>query len=117
MSKEEPKGILVVEDDASLRLLCRVNLELEHFQVREAATIEEARAAVADERPALVFLDVHLGVSPCDSLLEELRGSGIPVVVVSGVADAAHYAGRADGVIGKPFEPGTLAATARALVA
>ena len=52
--------MLVVEDDASLRLLARVNLELEQFSVREAGTLEEARAAVAAERPAMVFLDVHL---------------------------------------------------------
>ena len=53
-------SVLVVEDDPSLRLLARVNLELERFRVREAGTLEEARAAVAAEAPALVFLDVHL---------------------------------------------------------
>src|SRR5437868_2699156 len=53
-------SVLVVEDDASLRLLCRLNLELEQFRVREAATLAEARAAVAEERPGMVFLDVHL---------------------------------------------------------
>jgi DNA-binding NtrC family response regulator len=37
--------VLVVDDDASLRLLCRVNLELDGFDVREAATLDEARAA------------------------------------------------------------------------
>ena len=38
---------LVVDDDAALRMLVRVNLELEGFAVREAATLEEAEAAVA----------------------------------------------------------------------
>jgi DNA-binding response OmpR family regulator len=116
VSEQGGKGILVVEDDPALRLLCRVHLELEHYRVREAATVEEARAAVADEPPALVFLDVHLGMSPCDALLDELRGSGIPVVLVSGVADAGEYEGRADGMIAKPFEAETLTAAAKALV-
>jgi len=108
--------VLVVEDDASLRLLCRVNLELEHFEVREAGTLEEARAAVAAERPDLVFLDVHLHGEATDVLLGELRQGGIPVVVVTGSADASQYRDRADQVLGKPFEPAALVEAARRYV-
>jgi len=103
---------LIVEDDPSLRLLCRVNLELEHFVVREAATIAEAREQVATERPAVVFLDVFLGGQATDGLLDELRESGIPVVVVTG-SDGNAYRGRADGVLGKPFAPDDLIAAAK----
>ena len=103
----------MVEDDPSLRLLARVNLELEQFDVREAASIEAAREAVADARPDVVLLDVHLGGMASDELLEELRGSGIPVVVVTGSADLEQYRERADDVLGKPFEPGELVAAAR----
>jgi DNA-binding NtrC family response regulator len=106
-------SILVVEDDAPLRLVCRVNLELDRFRVREAATIDEARAAVAAERPAVVFLDMHLGASASDELLDELRGSGIPVVLVSGTVNVSEYAGRASEVIAKPFDPSELVAAAR----
>ena len=109
-------SVLVVEDDASLRLLCRVNLELERFQVREAATLEEARDAVAAERPDIVFLDVHLHGEATDVLLGELRHAGIPVVVVTGSADITQYRDRADQVIGKPFEPAALVEAARRLV-
>ena len=38
---------LVVEDDAALRMLVRVNLELEGFAVEEAGTLDEAEAALA----------------------------------------------------------------------
>ena len=107
------RSVLVVEDDPSLRLLARVNLELEQFEVREAGTIEDARAAVEAERPDVVLLDVHLGGVASDELLEELRGSGIPVVVVTGTADLEQYRERADDVLGKPFEPGDLVAAAR----
>lgn len=106
-------SVLVVEDDPSLRLLCRVNLELEQFHVREAATIDAARAAVGEERPDVVLLDVHLDGVASDNLLEELRGSGIPVVVVTGSADLDRYRERADDVLGKPFEPSDLVAAAR----
>jgi DNA-binding response OmpR family regulator len=105
--------VLLVEDDPSLRLLCRVNLELDQFDVREAATIEAARAAVEERRPDLVFLDVHLDGMASDELLDELCGSGIPVVVVTGTADADEYRGRAAEVLGKPFEPSVLVAAAK----
>jgi len=104
--------ILVVEDDPSLRLVCRVNLELESFRVREAESLEEARAAIAAERPALVFLDLHLGTGASDGLLEELRADGIPVVLVSGTVDVAEYEGRASEVMPKPFDPADLVAAA-----
>ncbi len=110
-------SILVVEDDAALRLVCRVNLELENFRVREAGTLGEARAALASQRPALVFLDVHLGVSASDELLDELRAAGIPVVLVSGTVDVDDYVHRACEVIPKPFEPSALAAAARRHIA
>jgi DNA-binding response OmpR family regulator len=109
-------SILVVEDDPSLRLLCRVNLELEGFLVREAATLDQARIALAEERPDLVFLDIHLGGEQSDGLLDELRGSGIPVVLVTGTADPREYQSRADEVLAKPFSPEALAAAARRLV-
>jgi len=109
-------SVLVVEDDASLRLLSRVNLELEQFEVREAGTLEEARAAVGAQRPDVVFLDVHLHGEATDVLLGELRAAGIHVVVVTGSADITQYRDRADQVLGKPFEPSALVEAARRLV-
>ncbi len=111
----EPSGasILLVEDDPSLRLVCRVNLELDNFRVREAAGIEEARAAVSVERPALVFLDLHLGRGASDGLLDDLRADGIPVVLVSGTVGVTEYEGRATAVMPKPFDPADLVAAAR----
>ncbi len=106
-------SILLVEDDAALRLVCRVNLELEGFPVREATGLDEARTAVAAERPSLVFLDLHLGSGASDELLDELRADGIPVVLVSGTVDVSGYDGRATAVMAKPFDPDELVAAAR----
>jgi two-component system nitrogen regulation response regulator NtrX len=92
-----------------------VNLELEQFKVREAATIDAARAAISEGRPDVVLLDVHLDGVPSDELLEELRASGIPVVVVTGSVDLDQYRERADDVLGKPFVPNDLVAAARRL--
>jgi DNA-binding response OmpR family regulator len=105
---------LVVDDDASLRMLCRVNLELEGFSVREAGTLADAEAAVAAERPDVVLLDVHLGGEESTRLLERLRAEGIPVALVTGSADMRDL-GAADAVLPKPFEPRELVEVARRL--
>src|SRR4051812_6487246 len=117
-SKAMPEPViraLIVDDDPSLRLLCRVNLELEGFAVREAATVEEAESALAVERPDVVLLDVNLGGVKTHDLLARIRGAGIPVALVTGSVDIDDYRGRADAVLGKPFDPEALVETARRL--
>src|SRR5467141_3198634 len=87
---------LIVDDDPALRLLCRVNLELEGFSVREAATVAEAEAAIAEERPDVVLLDVHLGGEQTHDLLARIRADGIPVALVTGSVDMNDYRDSAD---------------------
>jgi DNA-binding response OmpR family regulator len=106
---------LVVDDDPALRMLCRVNLQIEGFAVREAATVEEAEAALADERPDVVLLDVHLNAEQTTGLLERLRSNGIPVVLVTGSVDIDDYRDRADAVLAKPFDPRALVEVAQRL--
>jgi DNA-binding NtrC family response regulator len=109
-------SVLVVEDDPSLRLLARVNLELEGFVVREAATLAQARVALVEARPDVVFLDVHLGGEQSDELLDEFAADGVPVVLVTGSADADSYRDRVSEVLGKPYAPEALIDAARRLV-
>ena len=106
---------LVVDDDAALRLLCRVNLELEGFAVREAASVAEAEAAIAAERPDVVLLDVHLGGEQTHDLLARIRADGIPVALVTGSVDMNDYRDSADATLAKPFVPQMLVETARRL--
>ncbi len=106
---------LIVDDDPALRMLCRVNLELEGFAVREAATVAEAEAAIAAERPDVVLLDMHLRGEQTHDLLSRIRADGIPVALVTGSVDSHDYRESADAVLGKPFDPQTLVETARRL--
>ena len=106
---------LVVEDDAALRMLVRVNLELEGFEVGEAATLDEAEAALARARPDVVLLDVHLEGRETLGLLARLRAEGVPVALVTGSVDADEYREAADAVLSKPFAPQALIAIARQL--
>jgi DNA-binding response OmpR family regulator len=96
-------------------LLCRVNLELEGFAVREAATVAEAEAALAAERPDVVLLDVHLGGEQTHDLLARIRADGIPVALVTGSVDMNDYRDSADAMLAKPFVPQMLVETARRL--
>lgn len=98
----------MVDDDAALRMMIRVNLELAGFAVTEAPTIEAAEAAVDAGGFGVVLLDVHVGGRTTNELLDRLRAEGTPVALVTGSADAGSYQGRADAVLTKPFDPQTL---------
>jgi DNA-binding response OmpR family regulator len=111
--------VLVVDDEPSLRLLCRVNLELEGFRVLEAATLDEARSVLEAEPPEVVLLDVHISGEDGRDLLEELRAAESPVKVVmlTGSVDVTlSRFDAADRVVVKPFEPLELVSVVRQLV-
>jgi DNA-binding response OmpR family regulator len=98
--------VLIVDDDASLRLLCRVNLELDGYRVTEAATVAAAEELLAAGPIDLLLLDVHIGADDGVELMRSLRkrDHGAPIVLFTGSAhlDAPTVA-EADGVVPKPF--------------
>lgn len=98
--------ILIVDDDASLRLLCRVNLELDGYNVLEAPNVAAAEDALAGDAVDLFLLDVHIGADDGLALMRSLRDRKhmAPVVLFTGSAqlDAATIR-EADGVVPKPF--------------
>jgi DNA-binding NtrC family response regulator len=102
----DQRTVLVVDDEASLRLLCRVNLELEGHRVLEAATVGEASALLASESVDVVLLDVHVGVGSGLDVLDEIEALELPVrvVLLSGTSEIQQpLRARVDGVLGKPF--------------
>jgi len=110
--------VLVVDDEASLRLLCRVNLELEGFRVLEAGTLRAAREHLENERVDVVVLDVHVAGDDGRDLLDELRRADAEtrVVMLTGSADITSTRfDAADEVMSKPFDPASLVATVRRL--
>ena len=101
------QDVLVVDDEASLRLLCRVNLELEGHRVREAATLAEARSELERAVPDVVLLDVHVGADDGLELLDEIETLDLHtrVVLLSGTSEiGAELRERVDVVLGKPFD-------------
>ena len=113
-------SVLVVDDDASIRLLCRVNLEFDGYRVLEAERLEAARRALAAEPVDIVLLDVHIGPDDGRDLLRELRQTRpeIRIAFFSGTSDVAAIADLgAEGVIPKPFTLDELTGTVARLAA
>ena len=112
--------ILVVDDEPGIRQVCRLYLEREGFAVTEAASMAEAEAAVARERPALVVLDLMLPDGNGLDLCRRLVGDGIPVVVLTARAEETdRVLGLelgADDYVTKPFSPRELVARVRAVL-
>src|SRR5947208_2238304 len=109
--------ILVIDDEAPIRLLCRVNLEAEGMDVIEAADGPSGVAKARDERPDVILLDVMMpgldGWNVAQQLLEDDSTSGIPIIFLTARAEFRDRARGLDigGVdyITKPFNPLELA--------
>ncbi len=103
--------VLIVDDDAGTRAHVRVSLEAEGFDVLEAASGPEGLAALEEETPDLILLDVMMPQMDGWEMLrrvQEQHGGAVPVVMFSGQVDnvAGEAAERgASGFIGKPFDP------------
>src|SRR5690348_12360435 len=107
--------VLVVDDEPSIRFLCRVNLELDGFRVLEAATLDDARTSLA-EAPSLVLLDLHVGAEHGVDLLTEIRADHpeMGVVLLTGTVELSEAERElADGVLQKPFTLEQLGSTVR----
>jgi two-component system nitrogen regulation response regulator NtrX len=80
--------ILIVDDEADIRMLIGGILTDEKYEAREAADSRSALEAIAKRRPSLVVLDIWLQGSEFDGLqlLEVIRRDHptLPVVMISG---------------------------------
>ena len=85
-----PARILIVEDNHLNRLLIHDILELRGHEVHEAATVEEARRALASVRPDLLLLDVQIPGGGGEAIIREVRGrpelNDLPIVAVTSLA-------------------------------
>jgi DNA-binding response OmpR family regulator len=117
--------VLVIDDEAPIRLLCRVNLEAEGMKVLEAGDgptgLEQARSA----RPDVILLDVMMpgldGWAVAEELVDDDATREIPIVFLTARAELRDRArglelGGVDYVT-KPFNPVDLASLVRSLLA
>jgi DNA-binding response OmpR family regulator len=116
--------VLVVDDEAPIRLLCRVNLEAEGMTVLEAADGDKGLELARTERPDVVLLDVMMpgrsGWEVAEELLADESTSEIPIIFLTARAEIRDRAKGIDlgGVdyVTKPFNPVELAPLVQDLV-
>ena len=123
--EDQKARVLIVDDEAPIRLLCRVNLEAEGTNVLEA---EDGRAGLElarQEVPDAILLDVMMpgldGWRVAEELLEDPATSSIPIVFLTARAELRDRARGLDlgglDYVTKPFNPVDLAPLIRDLIA
>jgi DNA-binding response OmpR family regulator len=109
--------VLVIDDEAPIRLLCRVNLEAAKMEVLEAENGPAGLEAARRERPDVILLDVMMpgmdGWQVLEELLADERTQEVPIVFLTARAELRDQArglelGGVD-YITKPFNPVELA--------
>ena len=116
--------VLVVDDEAPIRLLCRVNLEAEQMEVLEAGDGPSGLEAARKELPDVILLDVMMpgldGWRVAEELLEDPATSSIPIVFLTARAELRDRARGLDlgglDYVTKPFNPVDLAPLIRDLI-
>jgi two-component system, OmpR family, alkaline phosphatase synthesis response regulator PhoP len=109
--------VLVIDDEAPIRLLCRVNLEAEGMDVLEAADGPSGLEQAREQTPDVILLDVMMpgldGWRVAEELLMDDRTSEIPIIFLTA---RAEFRDRARGLdiggihyVTKPFNPLELA--------
>jgi two-component system alkaline phosphatase synthesis response regulator PhoP len=113
--------VLVIDDEAPIRLLCRVNLEAEKMTVLEAADGTTGLEKARQQSPDVVLLDVMMpgidGWRIAEQLLEDSATANIPIIFLTARAEFRDRARGLDigGVdyVTKPFNPLELAPLVR----
>jgi CheY-like chemotaxis protein len=108
-----PPRVLVVDDDPAMRLVCSTNLQLDGYQVLEAADGQEALELALDHVPDVVLLEISMpvldGFRLAAALQADERTRGLPLIFLTAEADplikAKAFETGAHAVITKPFEP------------
>jgi DNA-binding response OmpR family regulator len=115
---------LVIDDEAPIRLLCRVNLEAEGVEVVEAGDGATGLELARREKPDAILLDVMMpgldGWNVAERLLADEETKAIPIIFLTARADLRDRvrgmdAGGLDYVT-KPFNPVELASLVRGVV-
>jgi DNA-binding response OmpR family regulator len=116
--------VLVIDDEAPIRLLCRVNLEAEGMEVLEASDGPTGLKQARNHTPDVILLDVMMpgldGWRVAEELLDDPTTEDIPIVFLTARAELRDRARGIDlgGVdyVTKPFNPVELAPLVRGLL-
>ena len=113
--------VLIADDEPAIRLMCRVNLEIEGIDVVEAADGRQAIDLVLADPPDVVLLDISMpkksGWQVADAIRREPSCANVGVIFMSASVTGAsrdEAARRGNTLLVKPFNPLDLPALVRA---
>jgi two-component system cell cycle response regulator DivK len=115
------KRILVVDDQLDNRQIIRDLLSTTDYELTEAENGDQALAAVAEQRPDLILMDIQLPIMDGYEATRRIKADpalgSIPIIAVTSYAlggeeQKARAAG-CDGYVTKPFSPRQLLAKIR----
>ncbi|PZO43173.1 MAG: two-component system response regulator [Leptolyngbya sp.] len=111
------KRILIIDDEADVREIAKVSLEItKHWQVTTAASGDEGLALASSCHPDAILLDVVMpqvdGLATLIKLRENMATCHIPVILLTATirlaTQPAYAAAGAKAILVKPFDPGLL---------
>ena len=116
--------ILIVDDEAAIREMIRVGLELAGYECLEASNAQDAHGIIVDQRPDLVLLDWMMPVTSGLELLRRLRRDQLTrdqlVIMLTAKDDEDNRVQGldvgADDYITKPFSSRELMARIKAIM-
>lgn len=118
------KTILIVDDEAPIREMIAVALEMADYECIEAANAREAYTSIVDHRPDMILLDWMLpetsGIELARRLKRNEDTADIPIIMLTAKSDEDNKVQGlevgADDYITKPFSPRELVARLKAVL-
>ena len=118
------KTVLIVDDEASIREMIAVALEMADYRVLEAENAQTAHAIVVDEKPDLLLLDWMMpgtsGIELARRLKREETTAELPIIMLTAKGEEDNkiqgLEAGADDYITKPFSPRELVARLKAVL-
>lgn len=118
------KTVLIVDDEAPIREMIAVALEMADYQCLEAADAQQAHAKIVDRKPDLILLDWMLpgtsGVELARRLKRDAVTAEIPIILLTAKGEEDNKVtgleSGADDYITKPFSPRELVARLKAVL-
>lgn len=120
----QDKTILIVDDEAAIRDMLRIALEMADYRCLEAEDTQEAHAIIIDEKPSLILLDWMLpgtsGIELARRLKKNELTATIPIIMLTAKGEEDNKVQGlevgADDYITKPFSPRELVARLKAVL-
>ncbi|GKW49552.1 phosphate regulon transcriptional regulator PhoB [Halomonas sp. NCCP-2165] len=118
------KTVLIVDDEASIREMIAVALEMADYRVLEADNAQDAHAMIVDHQPDLLLLDWMMpgtsGIELARRLKRETTTSELPIILLTAKGEEDNkiqgLEAGADDYITKPFSPRELVARLKAVL-